>query len=67
MTVQSDIGPSAQPRWRVYKLAREVQALAELARELSAEGPKCNVPRALAQLDRIRAVLGTSGTIGAGD
>lgn len=58
MGVQSEIGPTAMPRWRVYAQAREVVALAELALELSAEGPACNIPRAMAQLDRIRAILG---------
>lgn len=58
MSVQSDIGPSATPRWRVYRDARELHALASLAMELSSEGGRSDVPRALATLDRMRAILG---------
>lgn len=57
MTVQSDLGPTAQPRWRVYQAARQAAALAQSAIELATEGPRCDVPRALAQLDRARAVI----------
>lgn len=57
MTVQSDLGPTAQPRWRVYKAAREAGALVQSAIELAMDGPRCDVPRALAQLDRARAVI----------
>ena len=58
MSVQAEIGPSAAPRWRVYRDARELRALAELALDLSTEGPRADVPRALATMDRMRAILG---------
>ena len=58
MSVQGEIGPSAVPRWRVYRDARELLAQAQLALELTTEGPRADVPRALAALDRARAVLG---------
>lgn len=57
MTVQSEIGPTAPARWRVYSAAREVSALAQSAIELAMQGPRCDVPRALAQLDRARAIV----------
>ena len=53
-----DIGPSALPRWRVYELAREIEAMAKIAVELSSPGARCDVARAQRQLDRMRAVLG---------
>ncbi len=61
MSVQSEIGPArgGVPRWKAYADAREICALAQLALECAAEGPKADVPRALAQFDRIRAILGT--------
>ena len=55
---QSDIGPTAPARWRVYAQARELQALAALAVELSADTRGCDLPRALGTLDRMRAILG---------
>lgn len=57
MSVMKEIGPSAQPRWRVYRDARELQVLAALAVELSTQGPRADVPRALATLDRMRIIL----------
>jgi hypothetical protein len=57
MSVQSEIGPTAPARWRVYSAAREVSALAQSAIELAMQGPRCDVPRALAQLDRARAMI----------
>jgi hypothetical protein len=57
MTVQSDLGPTAPARWRVYNAARHVQMLAQSAIEMATEGPKCDVRRALAQLDRARAAI----------
>lgn len=61
MSVQSDIGPGrgCAPRWKVYAQAREISALAQVALECAADGPRADVPRALAQFDRIRAILGT--------
>ena len=58
MSVHVEIGASATPRWRVYRDARELAGLAQLALELSSEGPRADVPRALAALDRMRAILG---------
>lgn len=58
MSVQSDLGPNGQPRWRIYQQARELRALAELALECAAKGPGGDLPRAVATLDRMRAVLG---------
>lgn len=56
-----DSGPSiGTPRWKVYAIAREIGQLAELARECSMAGAGENLPRALAQLDRIRAILGSA-------
>ncbi|MCW1985352.1 UNVERIFIED_ORG: hypothetical protein M2348_001084 [Sphingomonas sp. R1F5B] len=57
MTVQSDLGPTAPARWRVYNAARQIAALSQSAIELATEGPQCDVPRALAQLDRVRAMI----------
>jgi hypothetical protein len=59
MSVQTDIGPNAPPRWRVHLAAREVLVQAQIALELSADGPRTDLPRALAALDRARAILGT--------
>lgn len=61
MSVQSEIGPArgGVPRWKVYAQAREIAALANLALECSADTPKADVRRAMAQFDRIRAILGT--------
>lgn len=58
MSAHEEIGPTALPRWRVYNHARELQALAQQAVELSIEGPKCDVPRALGIFDRMRSILG---------
>ncbi|ABD25087.1 hypothetical protein Saro_0640 [Novosphingobium aromaticivorans DSM 12444] len=61
MSVQSDIGPArgGVPRWKTYAQAREIAALAQLAMECAADTPRADLPRALAQFDRIRAILGT--------
>ena len=63
MSVHNDIGPSAIPRWRVYRDARELLAQAQLALELSGDGPRADVPRALAALDRMRAILGIQSSL----
>ena len=60
MSVQSEIGPNGQPRWKIYQQARELAALASLAAECAASGPRQDVARALAQFDRMRAILGPS-------
>ena len=60
MSVHSEIGGTVRlPRWKAYAQAREIAALAQVALECSVEGPGSNLPRALAQFDRIRAILGT--------
>lgn len=57
---QDDIGPAiGTPRWRVYAQAREVAALAQVAMECAVAGAHENLPRAVAQLDRIRWILGS--------
>ncbi len=61
MSVQSDIGPNGVPRWKVYQQARELSALADVAMECAAQGPRQDLPRALAQFDRMRAILGNGG------
>lgn len=56
---QAELGPGAAalPAWRIYVIAREIEALAGIARECSRSG-QTDTPRALAQFDRIRALLG---------
>ncbi len=56
-----DIGPTAPPRWQVYTAARELQALAVRAVELSTAGPRCDVAEAERVLARARALLGPGG------
>ena len=58
MSVQADIGPNGQPRWKIYQQARELAALAQMAAECAQSGPRQDVQRALAQFDRMRAILG---------
>lgn len=58
MSVQADIGPNGKPCWKIYQNARELAALAQLAAECAASGPRRDVQRALAQFDRMRAILG---------
>lgn len=60
MSARDDLGPTMEPRWKVYATARELSTLADLAMELSAKGPREDLPRARATLDRMRAVLGDS-------
>lgn len=54
-----DIGPTALPRWRVYTLARELQFRAAKAAEFATSGPGCDVAKAQAEIDEIRAILGS--------
>lgn len=58
MSAYSDNGPTAPARWRVYRDARELATLAQLAVELTTDSPRADVPRALGLLDRMRAILG---------
>jgi len=58
MLAQSDIGPSAPPRGRLYAQARELQALAAIAVDCAGQGRAANLARAVATLDQMRAVLG---------
>jgi len=61
MSVHSEIGSTVRlPRWKAYAQAREIVALAQVALECAADGPRADLPRALAQFDRIRAILGPS-------
>lgn len=53
-----DIGPAAPSRGKVHQLAREVLALAQIALDASAQGPRCDVRRAEGKLREIRALLG---------
>lgn len=59
MSAHSDLGPGGQPAWRMYQQARELAALAQLALECAAAGPRRDLPRVAATMDRMRAVLGT--------
>lgn len=61
MSIQSEIGPArgGVPRWKAYAQAREIVALAQVAMECAADTPRADLQRALAQFDRIRAILGT--------
>ncbi|MBA3053634.1 MAG: hypothetical protein FP826_01555 [Sphingomonadales bacterium] len=61
MGAQADIGPSGPRRWQIYARAKELRALAELATALAVSGPGQDLPRALAQFDRMRAILGECG------
>ena len=60
----ADLGPVLPPRLQVYATAVEVQALARIAVEASLAGPGCDLARALAQLDKCRAVLGGAAPFG---
>jgi hypothetical protein len=66
MSAQSDIGPSGPPAWRVVSLARELAALASLAGDCARQGPKQDLQRAVATLDRMRAILGNDPADGLG-
>lgn len=54
----AELGPTLPARFDVYVKAYRLRALAELACELSIAGPGCDVQRALAKLDAMRAELG---------
>lgn len=55
---QSELGPIMPPRWQVYRDARELYQLAQVALDCSITGPSENLPRALGAMDRMRAILG---------
>lgn len=55
---QAELGPCLPSRLTVYAAAAEVLACARLAVDLALPGPAMDVPRALRQLERCRAVLG---------
>lgn len=55
---RDELGPVLPPRSAVYAQAAEIMALARLAVEFTAPGAHVDIPRALRQLDRIRAVVG---------
>lgn len=56
----ADLGPSLPPRAEVHALAAEIQVLARRASDFSCTGHKVDLPMALKQFDRIRALLGPS-------
>lgn len=58
--VLAELGPVLPPRGAVYSQAAEVLRLARLAAELTAHGGEIDIPRALRQFERIRAVLGAA-------
>ncbi len=58
MSAQSELGPNGVPAWKLYQMAGELAALAQLARDCAAMGPSRDLPRAVATLDRMRALLG---------
>ncbi len=53
-----DLGPVLPSRLAVLAQARELKALADRAVEFSGSGPTADLTLALAQLERMRAVLG---------
>jgi hypothetical protein len=53
-----DIGPTVPAQRSVYSKARKVREEVQIAMELSMDGPRCDVPRAVQHLDRARAILG---------
>ncbi|MDR7102974.1 hypothetical protein [Croceicoccus sp. BE223] len=56
---QAEIGPvGLKTRGAVYALARDIAVHAQIAAELAVAGPGCDVARARAKLDQIRAMLG---------
>lgn len=55
---QSDLCPTVPPRGEVYRRARELRELAQMAAEAATLGPRLDVAKAAAYLDRARAVLG---------
>ena len=57
-SAQAELGPCLPSRLTVYTAASEVLACARLAVDLALPGPAMDVPRALRQLERCRAVLG---------
>jgi hypothetical protein len=66
MSAFADIGPNGVPRWKLYQQARELAALAALAMECSGSGARQDLPRCVATMDRMRAVLGNGSSV-AGD
>ena len=58
MTAQTDLGPALPPRSTVHAMAVECQLLARIAIDCSLAGHRCDLPRAMAKLDQMRAVLG---------
>jgi hypothetical protein len=54
---RADLGPVLPPRGAVYNQAHEIAELAKLAMELTTPG-QSDLSRAVAQLDKIRVLLG---------
>lgn len=57
MSAWSDLGPTAPTRMEVFATAFELIRLGTLARDLSSAGPGQDLPRAVATLDKARALL----------
>jgi hypothetical protein len=58
--VQDDLGPALPPRVAVHVLAGDLLRAAQRARELSSTGPGADLRLAVAELERMRAMLGPS-------
>jgi hypothetical protein len=54
----AELGPSLPPRAEVYAMAVELQIIARRMIDFSCPGPKVDLPLALKQADRARALLG---------
>lgn len=57
MSALTETGPVLPPRGAVHRQAKELVALARLAEELSCDGPRADLHRAVRQLERMRAIL----------
>lgn len=57
-SVQGELGPVLPSRIDVHHQAVELSALARLAVEFTVAGRGVDVPRALRQFERMRAILG---------
>lgn len=59
MQAHGELGPRLPSRVDVYMQAAALLRLAELARECAAPGRASDLPRALRQFERMRAILGS--------
>ena len=58
MSAVEELGPVLPSRAQVYAQAAEIMALARIAVDCACLGHRVDLPRALAQFDKMRAVLG---------